>query len=153
MFLDNDRCSERHIFVRTISSLSMNDREFLRAFHACKLSSEDFRHRGHLRLAWLVLRSHSLEEALQLLSVGIRQFASFKGANDMYNETLTQFWIRIVNHAIQEHPSAQEFEQFINTSPILMDKQLPYSHWRRETLGSNLARSGWLEPDLLPLPF
>ena len=153
MFLDNDRCSERHIFVRTISTLSMNDREFLRAFHDCKLSSEDFRHRGHLRLAWLVLRSHSLEEALQLLSVGIRQFASFKGANDMYNETLTQFWIRIVNHAIQEHPSAQEFEQFMNALPILLDKQLPYSHWRRETLGSNLARSGWLEPDLLPLPF
>jgi hypothetical protein len=153
MLLDNDRCSERHIFVRTISTLSLNDREFLKAFHDCKLSSEDFRHRGHLRLAWLVLRSHSLEEAVQLLSVGIRQFASFKGANDMYNETLTQFWTRIVNQAIQEHPSAQEFEQFINTSPILMDKQLPYSHWRRETLGSNLARSGWLEPDLLPLPF
>src|SRR6267143_1723898 len=97
MFLDNDRCSERHIFVRTISTLSMNDREFLRAFHACKLSSEDFRHRGHLRLAWLVLRDHGLEESVRLLSVGIRQFASFKGAIDIYNETLTQFWTRIVN--------------------------------------------------------
>ena len=131
----------------------MNGREFLRAFHDCKLSSEDFRHNGHLRLAWLVLRGHGLEEALRLLSVGIRQFASFKGVEDMYNETLTQFWVRIVNHAIQRHPSVQEFEQFIDTFPILLDKHLPYSHWRRETLGSSRARSGWLEPDLLPLPF
>ncbi len=131
----------------------MNDREFLKAFHDCKLSSEDFRHRGHLRLAWLVLRGHSFEEALQSLPIGIRQFASSKGASGMYNETLTQFWIRIVNHAIQAHPSAQEFEQFINIFPILLDKQLPFYHWRRETLDGNRARSGWLEPDLRPLPF
>jgi len=131
----------------------MNDREFLGAFHESTLSSEDFRHQGHLRLAWLVLRGHGLEEALPLLSSGIRQYASSKGASGTYNETLTQFWIRIVNHAIQTNPSAQEFEQFINTFPILLNKQLPLNHWRRETLSSNRARSDWLEPDLQPLPF
>jgi len=131
----------------------MNDREFLRAFHDCKLSSKDFRHRGHLRLAWLVLRSHSFEEALQNLSIGIRQYAGSKGASGMYKETLTQFWIRIVNHAIQAQPSAQEFEQFINIFPTLLDKQLPFYHWRQETLDSYRARSDWLEPDLRPLPF
>ena len=131
----------------------MNDREFLRAFHESNLSSEDFRHQGHLRLAWLVLRRHSLEEALPLLSSGIRQYASSKGAGGTYNETLTRFWMRIVNHAMQTNPSTQEFEQLINTFPILLNKQLPFNHWRRETLGSNRARSDWLEPDLWPLPF
>ena len=131
----------------------MNDREFLRAFHESTLSSEDFRHLGHLRLAWLVLRRHCLEEALSLLSDGVRQYANSKGASGTYNETLTQFWIRVVNHAIQTNPSAQEFEQFINTFPILLNKQLPLNHWRQETLGSSRARSDWLEPDLRPLPF
>jgi hypothetical protein len=131
----------------------MNDREFLKAFHESTLSSEDFRHFGHLRLAWLVLRRHLLEDALPLLSGGIRQYASSKGASGMYNETLTQFWVRIVNHSILTNPSAQEFEQFINTFPILLNKQLPLNHWRRETLTSNRARSDWLEPDLRPLPF
>ena len=131
----------------------MNDREFVKAFHESTLSSEDFRHRGHLRLAWLVLRRHTLEEALQFLSLGIKQYASSKGAGGTYNESLTQFWIRIVNHAVQMHPSAQEFAQFIDTFPILLDKQLPFHHWRRETLGGNRARSDWLEPDLWPLPF
>lgn len=131
----------------------MNDREFLRAFHESTLSSEDFRHHGHLRLAWLVLRRHGLEEALPLLSRGIRQYANSKGASGTYNETLTQFWIRIVNHAIQTNPSDQEFEQFIETFPSLLNKQLPLNHWRQETLSSNRARSDWLEPDLRPLPF
>ena len=71
----------------------MNDQEFLRAFHESPLSADDFRHRGHLRLAWLVLRRHGLEEALQLLSLGIRQYAISKEAGGTYNETLTQFWI------------------------------------------------------------
>lgn len=131
----------------------MNDRELLRAFHESTLSSEDFRHYGHLRLAWLVLRRHSLEEALPLLSVGIRQYASSKGAASTYDETLTQFWIRIMNHALQTSPSLDELEEFINTFPVLLNKQLPFNHWRRETLGSNRARSDWLEPDLWPLPF
>jgi hypothetical protein len=131
----------------------MNDREFLRQFHDCKLSSEDFRHRDHLRLAWLVLRGHSLSETLQLLSTGIRHFASSKGASEMYNETLTQFWIRVVNHAIQTQPSIQAFEQLIDTFPILVDKQLTFYHWRRERLGGSRARAHWLEPDLRPLPF
>jgi hypothetical protein len=131
----------------------MNDPEFLREFHESTLSSGDFRHLGHLRLAWLVLRRHSLEDALQIISLGIRQYANSRGASGMYNETLTQFWIRVVNHAIQAHPSAQEFEQFIDTFPILLDKQLPFNHWRPETLSGNRARSNWLEPDLQPLPF
>jgi len=131
----------------------MNDREFLRAFHESTLSSDDFRHLGHLRLAWLVLRRHGLEDALQIISSGVRQFASSKGASGMYNETLTHFWIRIVNHAIKASPSAQEFEQFIDTFPILLNKQLPFHHWRPGTLGGNRARSNWQEPDLRPLPF
>ncbi len=131
----------------------MNDREFLTAFHKCSLSSEDFRHHGHLRLAWLVLRRHSLEGALQLLSTGIQRCASSKGASGRYNETLTQFWIRIVNHAIRTNTSIQEFDEFIKSFPVLLDKRLPLYHWRQETLAGNLARSSWLEPDLQPLPF
>ncbi len=131
----------------------MNDRAFLRAFHEGMLSSEDFRHRSHLRLAWLVLRRHSLEEALHLLPNAIRHYANSKGASGTYSETLTQFWIRIVNHAIQTNPSSQVFEQFLDAFPILLDKQLPFCHWRHETLGGDRARQDWLEPDLRSLPF
>jgi hypothetical protein len=105
------------------------------------------------RLDWLVLRRHSLEEALQLLLTGIMQYANSKGAIGMYNETLTRFWIRLVNHAIQLQPNVQEFEKFIDTFPILLDKQLPFYHWRRETLSGVRARSDSLEPDLRSLQF
>ena len=131
----------------------MDDLEFLKAFHQGTLSSDEFRHRGHLRLAWLVLRQQGLDEAIRNISAGIRQYAILKGSSGMYNETLTQFWIRIVSHALQTDASSQEFERFLKAFPILMDQQLPFRHWRPETLNGSPARSGWLEPDLLQLPF
>ena len=36
----------------------MDDDEFLRLFHDGNLPGEEFRHKGHLRLAWLVLLRH-----------------------------------------------------------------------------------------------
>ncbi|HEV2119866.1 MAG TPA: hypothetical protein VGS11_07170 [Candidatus Bathyarchaeia archaeon] len=90
---------------------------------------------------------------MPLLASGIEQYAILKGAGDTFNETLTQFWIRIVNHAIQADPTHQEFEHFLTTFPALLNKQLPYLHWRRETLVSPSARSHWMKPDLRPLPF
>jgi hypothetical protein len=33
-----------------------------------------------------------------------------------------------------------------------MDKSLPPCHWSAERLGSEEARSGWVKPDLAPLP-
>lgn len=59
------------------------------------------------------------EEALELLSNGIKRYATSKGASGMYNETLAQFWIGITNHAIQTDPSAQEFDQFVSAFSIL----------------------------------
>lgn len=144
---------KRHISIAFDSLSRMNDPEFLEAFHDCTLSSEDFRHRDHLRLAWFVLRRHSLEETLHLLSNGIRKYAISKGATTKYNETLTQFWISLMNHAIRARNSPREFDQFLNAFPILENKQLPFRHWRPETLNSDAARSNWLEPDLLPFPF
>ena len=118
----------------------MNDQEFLKGFHERTLSSENFRHRDHLRLAWLVLRRHSLEEALSILSNEIRLYATSKGATSTFNETLTRFWIRLVNHVIQTNPNLQEFERFLNAYPYLLEKQLQYLSLRQETLSSPGAR-------------
>ncbi len=132
---------------------SMNDLDFLKGFHDGSLPPGEFRHRGHIRLAWLVISRHGFEEARSLVSSGIRQYALSKGAVSMYHETLTQFWVRLVNHAIQTGPSVPSFEEFLESFPMLLSKELPSYHWRPETLGSNSARAGWIGPDLLDLPF
>ncbi len=58
----------------------MDDREFLRLFHDGALPGEEFRHRGHLRLAWLVLSRHRASEAETIVTREIQRFAAANGA-------------------------------------------------------------------------
>ena len=48
------------------------DDEFLRAFFGLTLPNSEFRHRDHLRLAWLAVRSHGAAAAEDVVTAGIR---------------------------------------------------------------------------------
>jgi hypothetical protein len=130
----------------------MTDADFVAAFLSGRLSAAAFHHRDHLRLAWYLTRQSGLEEAMSTITGGIRSFATQHGQADKYHETLTQFWVRIVSHLIDAQPDITAFERFLAMSPQLLDKALPYHHWRRETMQSQAAQAHWVEPDLLALP-
>ena len=126
----------------------MTDVEFLDAFESGALSTAQFHHRDHLRLAWLQVDRLGLEGAAAAVSAGIRGFAAEHGLDRLYHETLTRFWVRIVAHA-----AAPTFEETLTQHPLLLDKGLPLRHWSREVLFGDAARAAWVEPDLAPLPF
>jgi hypothetical protein len=130
----------------------MDDSEFLRLFHEGALSGDEFRHRGHLRLAWLVLSRHPRDVAERIVASEIRRFAVANGASNRYHGTLTRFWVRLVGHAMENAPEARNIDELLGVFPFLLDKSLPYRHWRGETFNSDPARTGWVEPDLVPLP-
>jgi hypothetical protein len=130
----------------------MNDVDFAHAFLNGTLPPEQFHHRDHLRLAWVLVRQLGVETAAPAIASGIRRFAAQHGQAGKYHETLTQFWVRIVGHMVEVRPDIAELETFLETFPMLLDKGLPYRHWRPETMGSATARARWVEPDLLALP-
>ena len=130
---------------------SMDDREFLHLFHEGSLPSEEFRHRGHLRLAWLVLSCHPIDEAENVVAREIRRFALASGAPNRYHE-LARFWVRLVGHAMENETEAGSIDDLLARFPFLLEKSLPYRHWRGETFNSDRARADWVEPDLVPLP-
>lgn len=130
----------------------MTDDEFVHAFLSGDLPPAQFHHRDHLRLSWCLIRQHGTEAATQMITTGIQQFAAQHGQAEKYHETLTRFWVRIVGHLIEARPDITEFPTLLATFPRLLDKDLPYRHWRRETMGSATARAEWVEPDLLALP-
>jgi hypothetical protein len=102
----------------------LNDAEFLDAFQNLTLPAGQFNHQGHLRLCWLTLRRHGFGQGGRLVSDGIRRFAASKGAVDKYHETITQFWLRIVYHAMQSKPEVSEFPEFLSSFPFLLKKDL-----------------------------
>ncbi len=128
----------------------MEDGEFLRLFHDGNLSGEEFRHRGHLRLAWLVLSKHSRTKAESIVADEIRRFAIANGSSSRC--TLTRFWVHLVGHAMANAPKARSIDELLARFPFLLEKGLPFKHWRGETLNSDQARARWVEPDLVPLP-
>lgn len=130
----------------------MNDEDFAQAFLSGALPNEQFHHRDHLRLAWFLIRRLGREDATQTITAGIQRFAAHHGHAEKYHETLTQSWIRIVAHMLEARPDITEFTTFLAAFPQLLDKDLPYHHWRRETMASAAARAQWVEPDLLALP-
>jgi hypothetical protein len=130
----------------------MDDGEFLRLFHDGNLSGEEFRHRGHLLLAWLVLASHRKDDAEQIVAREIQWLAVASGSPNRYHDTLTRFWVRLVGHVMQNALQAGSIDEVLARFPFLLDKSLPYRHWREETFKWDKARSRWVEPDLVPLP-
>lgn len=130
----------------------MDDTEFLDAFHNHTLPVSEFRHRGHLRLTWLILSHNRPNIAADIITREIKRFATAQGDAGRYHETLTRFWVHLVNHARENGSDAGSIDELLNRFPILLDKNLPYKHWSTESFNSPAARNTWVPPDLLPLP-
>jgi hypothetical protein len=60
--------------------------------------------------------------------------------------------VRLVDHAMEKADEAGSIDDLLARFPFLLDKSLPYRHWRGETFNSDQARVAWVEPDLVPLP-
>jgi hypothetical protein len=70
-------------------------------FESCTTAKEDFKHRSHLTIAAWYLSHLSHEEALNKIRDGLFIFLDHHGVGrEKYNETLTIFWIKLVEQAI-----------------------------------------------------
>ena len=134
----------------------MNDNQFLAAFQACTL--DEFRHRDHIKVAYLYLRRHSLDEAIAKTRAGLQALAKAWAApvNDLekgYHETMTQAWVRLVHLALSEHGPTETADAFCDQHPQLMHKTFLDSFYSRERLINWQAKREFLEPDLAPFAF
>jgi hypothetical protein len=133
------------------STVTPEDDAFVDAFHSGRIANQDFHHRDHLRLAWVQINRLGLERASEVVTGGIRHFATAHGSADRYHDTMTRFWLRAVGMGIHRHPTLA-FEELLVAEPHLLDKGLPLRHWSRETMASDSAKRSWVEPDLRPMP-
>lgn len=131
---------------------AQTDEAFRQSFERCAIPNHAFRHREHLRLAWIYLRESDLDTAVRRLSQSIKRYAEHHGAGRNYHDTLTRAWARIVALAIAETPHAHAFGTLLAVHPHLLDKDLPLKHFSAGVLWSDAARERWVDPDLRPFP-
>ena len=128
------------------------DEAFVEAVEAAAWPGERFGHREHVRLAWLYLRRHGLEEGSERIRTTIQRYATALGAPGKYHETVTWAWCVYVDQALRGPRRPETFPAFLEAHPELLDGRLLARHYRRETLESPEARRGRVAPDLAPLP-
>jgi hypothetical protein len=129
----------------------MTDTDFLAAVEAATYPGADFRHREHVRLAWLCLREHGFESGLERVRGLIQRYAAALGATGKYHETLTRAWAELVQAGLDAASGVTSFDAFLEARPELTDSRLLDRHYRKETLDSPAARAGWVPPDVAPL--
>ena len=129
----------------------MNDDEFLAAFEACAL--DEFHHRDHIKVAYLYLRRHPLDEAIAKVRTGLQALAVAWNAPvaDLergYHETMTQEWVRLVHVTLSDCGMAESADAFCDQQPQLMQKTHLQLFYSRERLMTQEAKREFVEPDL-----
>ena len=112
-----------------------------------------FRHRQHIHLAFLAVRRYGMPEAITRICGWIQRIAAYERTPQKYHHTVSRAWVEIVAHHVDADPDCADFGTFAARHPALLDKRLLTRHYRSSTLAAAPARSGWVEPDLLPFPW
>jgi hypothetical protein len=134
-----------------LGTAPMGDDEVLPAFEACQLDPAKFHHADHIRLAWLCVQRYGAGEAEGRLLDGIRRFAQRAGVPQKFMHTTTIAWTRLVAAAQTSNPTANNFSEWIQSNPEMLDRNLLAKYYSPGRLETPEARSGWVEPDLAPL--
>jgi hypothetical protein len=129
----------------------------VRGFENCALPDSEFKHAEHLTVALYYLHRLRLtvtESATRMRSGLYRFLDHYAGDRQAYNETITLFWIRIVESFLGGTNTALPVEELANELiEAFGNSNLIYEYFSRERVLSKEARTAWVEPDLKPLDF
>lgn len=124
------------------------DARFLHAFENASLRADQFRHRDHVRAAWLCLQQGTLMQAIERFTTALRRFTERQGKPERYHETITWCLLLLIHERWQRSP-ARSWEQFADGNPDLMAWHPSHLHhyYKASTLASPFARRVFVMPD------
>src|SRR3989441_1631331 len=124
------------------------------AFENATIPASEFTHAAHIAVALSYLDSFPPEQALERMREKIRAFAAHHGVGNLYHETLTTFWMRLLEHIASTSDVDLPLWRRINVIVDDWTKRRPVeAHYSTELIKSQRARENWVPPDRLPTPF
>lgn len=128
------------------------DDELLEAFESATLPAGAFRHRDHVRMAWIYLGRRPPLQALESFAGALRRFAAAQGAPGLYHETITWSFFFLIQERRARGADGEDWEEFARRNPDLLawKPSILDRYYRPETLGSELARRVFVLPDAPP---
>lgn len=129
----------------------LTDKEFELRFQNATLNPSLFNHEAHIRLAWIHITKYGTDKALINVDDQLFNYVVSLGAKDKYNKTVTMAAVKAVSHFIGKAKSTT-FKDFIEEFPRLKHnfKDLLAQHYDIDIFNLDIAKSSYLEPNLLP---
>jgi hypothetical protein len=123
------------------------------AFETAALGPTEFTHRAHIAVALAYLAEAPLPVATERMRAALAYFTAQHRASG-YHETLTLFWMRLLDHVAQARYATLPLWARINAAVQRYGSMAPvWAHYSRDHLFGGRARDEWVAPDLAPLPF
>jgi len=135
----------------------MNIKELIRQFEADELKKEEFHHKEHLELTLWYLENLPELEAIVKIKGGILKYNLLykvpQSVNSGYHETITMFFIKLVQSFIKSSPKNCSFEQRakVLTAKYAQMKTVVREYYSMEVIRTEEARKIWVEPNLKPI--
>jgi hypothetical protein len=125
------------------------DELFIESFEDCTFPAADFHHPAHVKVVWLYLQRYPVLETLKRFSENLRRFATANGKPNLYHETITWAYVFLIHERIALNGRDESWPEFMTRNSDLFDwkNNILKSYYRKETLGSDLARKMFVFPD------
>jgi hypothetical protein len=128
-------------------------RELVRAFEEATILPSQFHHCAHIAVALTYLAEAPLDDATVRMRQTLQRFTQHHGVN-VYHETVTRFWMKLLDHLASTHYRDMPLWRRIN---LIVERwavtDTIAAHYSRSVISSRTARERWIAPDRLPLPF
>jgi len=129
----------------------VTDSQLRKSFEDCSLAPERFSHEDHIQMAWIYVSAHPLSEAIARFRTDLRRFVKHAGAEDKYHETITWFYLVLVNERANRLDPEHSWECFkkANGDLLIRGTTLLKTYYRSATLESTTAKHTFVLPDAL----
>ena len=131
----------------------MNDVDFIKKFEDGDFSKQEWTHLNHVRMAYIYLQNYSLQDGTEKIRTGLKKLIKSQGVDqDQFHETLTAGWAKLIDSKIRKGPITQNFGEFCEINPQLLDRHSIYFYYSPKLIASKEARKEILGPDIKELP-
>ena len=128
--------------------------QLVRDFEAGTLAADQFNHHAHMTVAAWYLAQLPFAEATACMRTKIQHYAAVHQQSQLYHETITVFWMRLLRHVLDTADPQEAFPDVVYRAlSTFGSMQVFFRHYSRAHAFAADARQRWVEPDLLPLPF
>ncbi len=124
------------------------------AFESASIAPAAFDHHAHVTIALWYLMRLPYDVAVARMRERTQHFAAATRHPQLYNETITLFWMKLLRHVLEEADRSAPATEIVASVLARWGSQaFVFKHYTKERVLSETAKREWVEPDLRPLGF